>query len=148
MAAPKGNKYALGHHKGREPLYKDPEALETVAMEYFDLCTTTTGICKPTMSGLIFHLGFNSRQSLTDYRKRNEVFADIITRLRLFVESCYEYNLHGYNWAGSAFALKNMNPKDWKDETHQQVTQTVTEVKPQVVTSSTPLADSEERIKE
>lgn len=127
MAAPKGNKFALANWGGRPPIYETSEAMEIIAKEYFDLCTTTTGICKPTISGLIFHLGFASRQSFYEYEKKKE-FVDIIKRLRLFVESCYETNLHGYNWAGSAFALRNLNSQDWKDEVTQNQIQTVTKV--------------------
>lgn len=118
MAAPKGNKYGLANYKaGQPPKYETPEELEKTAIEYFDMCTTSTGICKPTMSGLVFHLGYKSRQSLLDQKERSEAFSDLITRLRLFVESCYEANLHGFNYAGSIFALKNMNPEAWKDKT-------------------------------
>jgi hypothetical protein len=104
---------------GRPPHYDNPEALMNKAIEYFEACTTTTGICKPTMSGLTFHVGFKSRNSWIDYKERSQEFSDVVERLKLFVESCYERNLHGFAWAGSAFALRNINSTDWKDEITQ-----------------------------
>lgn len=128
MAAPKGNRFAAGHGWGRPPIYETPEDLLKKAFEYFDIETNSTGICKPTVSGLIFHLGFDSRQTFYNYKEKSQDFLDTLNRLVLFIESCYEKNLHGFQWAGSAFALKNINSKDWKDEVVQNQNQTVTNV--------------------
>ena len=128
MAAPKGNRFALGHGWGRPAIYETHEQLLEKAFEYFDIETGGNGICKPTVSGLIFHLGFSSRQSFYNYKEKSKDFLDTIDRLVVFIESCYEKNLHGFAWAGSAFALKNINSKDWKDEVIQNQNQTVTQV--------------------
>jgi hypothetical protein len=48
--------------------------------------------------------------------------------MQTFIESCYEKNLHGYAFAGSIFALKNINGAYWKDKTEQEVNTTVTNV--------------------
>lgn len=121
MPAPKGNKFGLGHGFGRPPLYETPEQMVPLIKEYFDLVTSSSGVCKPTISGLVYHLGFESRDAWYKYLKK-EGFGYILRRTQLFLESCYEANLHGYNWAGSAFALKNMNPDHWKDQTEQKQT--------------------------
>lgn len=118
MAAPKGNKFALGHGWGRPPLYEKPEDMLPLIENYFDIVTTTTGVCKPTISGLIFHLGFSSRTAWYDYLKKED-FKYTLNRVEMFIESCYESNLHGYNWAGSAFALRNIRGEYWKEETTQ-----------------------------
>ena len=128
MAAPLGNRYALGHGWGRPPKYETPEEMLKLAFEYFDMETTKTGICKPTISGLTFHLGFESRSSFYNYKLRGKDFLYTINRLITLIESCYEKNLHGFAWAGSAFALKNINSADWKDEVTQNQNQTINKV--------------------
>lgn len=127
-AAPKGNRFALGNNGGRPPKFDTVEQLLNKAVEYFDIETTATGICKPTISGLVYHLGFKDRQSFRDQAKRNDEFSCAVDRLTTFIESCYEKNLHGFAWAGSCFALKNINSKDWKDEVTQNQNQIVTQV--------------------
>ena len=127
MAAPKGNRFAAGHGWGRPPMYNTPDEMLKLAFEYFDLETNTSGICKPTISGLTFHLGFSSRTAFYDYRAKED-FKYTIDKLVTFIESCYEKNLHGFAWAGSCFALKNINSKDWKDEVTQNQNQVVTKV--------------------
>lgn len=128
MAAPKGNRYALGNTGGRPPHYETAAELDAKCQEYFDMVTTTTGICKGTVSGLTYHVGFKSRASWDDYGKRNEEFSYIVARVKMFVESCYESNLHGFAWAGAAFALKNINSSNWKDEIINNNFDTVTNV--------------------
>lgn len=119
MAAPKGNKFAEGHGWGRPPLYETPEDLLKMCDDYFESVTTRTGICKATITGLTFHVGFASRASWDDYARRSEDFSYVVKRVKLFVESCYESNMHTFNWPGSAFVLKNMNSAEWKDKTEQ-----------------------------
>lgn len=67
----------------------------------------------PTISGLAYHLGFESRQSFYDYEEREE-FSYTIKRCRLFMESWYEARLQGNSPAGSIFWLKNAG---WTDRT-------------------------------
>lgn len=91
-----------------QPSYFDtPENLQEAIKLYFEQNGT-----KSTISGLAYHLGFESRQSLYDYEKRKK-YSCIIKRARLFVESCYEQKLSGINCTGSIFALKNMG---WSDK--------------------------------
>jgi hypothetical protein len=125
MAAPKYNLYALGNSGGRPPHYKTPEELHQKIVEYFDFCVSNKE--NITITGLALFLGFSSRTSFTDYLNRSEEFSNIIKRARMSVEKAYENNLHGFAWAGAAFALRNINGQDWKEETTQ--TQVITDVK-------------------
>lgn len=122
MAAPKGNRFALGNFGGQPPKYDTPQEMLQKATEYFEIETGTNGICKPTISGLIFHLGFESRSSWYQYKQRSKEFLHTINYLQKFIESCYEKNLHGFAYAGSIFALKNLNPNEWRDEVIQHQT--------------------------
>lgn len=123
MAAPKGNRFALGlTNSGRPPMYDTPEQMIEKAIEYFDIETGSNGVCKPTISGLVFHLGFESRSSWYAYKDKSKEFMYTIKKLQSFIESCYEKNLHGFAYAGSIFALKNLNPNEWRDEVIQHQT--------------------------
>ncbi len=118
MPAPKGNQYGLGNEGGRPPKFESVEDLQDSIDSYFSGC-----ICdrKPlTITGLAYHLGFESRQSFYDYEK-NEVFSYSIKRARLRIEMAYEVNLHGNTNAGSIFALKNFGWSD-KQEIDQKTT--------------------------
>lgn len=101
---------------GRPLLFKDAEELAQAVQQYFD---ETIEAMKPiTISGLAYHLGFVSRQSIYDYKEREE-FSYILKKATFFVESCYEAKLSGANPTGSIFALKNMG---WKDKTETALT--------------------------
>lgn len=78
-----------------------------------------------TITGLVLHLGFVHRQSLTDYEKRNDEFSDIIKKARTRVESDYEKQLYKSTPTGAIFALKNMGWKD-KQETEHSGTMGIT----------------------
>jgi hypothetical protein len=125
MAAPLGNKFALGlENSGRPPLFDSPKVLIERITQYFedhlpqertDEDTDEKYMVYPfpvTITGLCLYLGFESRQSLYDYEKKQE-FTYIIKRAKLVIESIYEENLHGKSPTGSIFALKNM---DWSDK--------------------------------
>lgn len=77
----------------------------------------TIEIPTPTISGLCYFLGFESRQSFYDYQDRVE-FSYTIKRARLFIEKEYEQMLSGQNCTGAIFALKNMG---WLDKSEQTV---------------------------
>jgi hypothetical protein len=108
MGAPEGNKNAVGNNGGRPTVYDDPAAMQTQIDIYF----AEEG--KKTMTGLALAMGFDSRQSLYDYRKKVE-FTCIINKALLRIEHQYEENLHGNNVAGSIFVLK-------KDQTQTDFT--------------------------
>jgi len=128
MSAPKGNRYGLGNkNSGRPALYSTPEEFKQIAEEYLETTKNPAGSYKPTLTGLCFHLGFESLQSFYDYEEK-EAFTYTVRRLRLFIQSCYEQQLYGFAWAGSSFALKNLAKSDWKDEVTQNQNQQVTQV--------------------
>lgn len=100
----------MAHPGGRPATYSDPSILQADVDIYF----ASEG--KKTMTGLALALGFDSRQSLYDYQKKEE-FSYIINKALLRIECQYEENLHGNNVAGSIFVLKNMG---WKDKTETE----------------------------
>lgn len=100
---------------GRPAIFDKAETLQEVADKYFAECDK--GKKRPTITGLAYSLGFESRQSFYDYEDRNE-FSYIIKRLRLKVETGYEEALSLNNCTGAIFALKNMG---WKDKTEQDL---------------------------
>lgn len=121
MPAPKGNKYAVGHTGGRPPKFKTAEELTNKVSDYFDSLLPDVENQEleqlpeyPTITGLALFLGFESRQSIYDYCKRNEVFSYVLKRAMLAIENHYETRLNYQSPTGAIFALKNMN---WSDKT-------------------------------
>lgn len=142
--AKKEKENLVGEYRGQPPHYATPEELWAVAVEYFKSVTTASGIIRGTITGVTNYVGFASRSSWNDYEKRSPEFSYTVARIKMIVVEWYERNLHGYNWAGSAFALRNMDSGNWKDEVIQQQHQTITTVNPIVVDSGTPLANEED----
>ena len=116
---------------GRPPIYNTNEDLENKVNEYFEkgvkMKSVLVGkgdnkevieIPVPTITGLAYYLGFESRQSFYDYEKY-EQFSYTIKRARLFIEQEYEEQLQVGNTTGAIFALKNMG---WIDKTHSDIT--------------------------
>lgn len=122
---------------GRPALYTDPEEMEKLIDEYFRSCTPIPRTMPdpkdpdkiksitdkhgrplfdsnpPTITGLALHLGFESRQSMYDYEKRDDKFSYIIKRARLQCENYAEKQLlSGEPAAGFIFTLKNYG---WRD---------------------------------
>jgi hypothetical protein len=119
MAAPKGNKYwMLAAFTGRPPKYETPDEMLAKVTEYFTKCFKR-GKYTPTISGLTYFLGFESRASLDDYCKKSEEFSYIIHHAKRFIENCYENQLYTNASGGAVFALKNMG---WKDKTETEIT--------------------------
>lgn len=100
---------------GRPIYYETAQELQDVAEDYLLQCEKKGK--NPTITGLAYYLGFESRQSFYDYEERGE-FSYIIKRLRLAVESGYESRLGEAACTGAIFALKNMG---WKDKTEQDL---------------------------
>jgi len=117
MAAPKGNKFALGlTTNGRPPKYESDKVMVVKINEYFDGLLDEEQeeyIKRPTMTGLALYLGFASRQSMYDYVKQED-FSYIITRAQQIIAMSYEEMLYTKTSAGAIFALKNMG---WDDKT-------------------------------
>lgn len=101
----------MAHPGGRPAVYDDPAIMQVDVDIYF----SADG--RKTMTGLALALGFDSRQSLYDYQKREE-FSYVINKALLRIECQYEENLSGNNVAGSIFVLKNMG---WKDKTETEL---------------------------
>lgn len=113
---------------GQPPHYASHEELWEKAVEYFKSVTTSSGIIRATITGVTNYVGFASRSSWNDYEKRSPEFSYTVAKIKMIVVEWYERNLHGYNWAGSAFALRNMDSGNWKDEVIQHQKQEVTNV--------------------
>ena len=105
MGAPKGNKYS----PGLEPKYKDEESLQKKIDDYFNHCGE-----KATISGLAYHLGFVSRQSIYDYENKNQSksLSYIMKRAVLKIENAHEEGMFNQSNAGHIFWLKN---RGWTD---------------------------------
>lgn len=104
---------------GRPLKYKTVEELDKAIDGYFDdtLQTKETEngfryTNPPTVSGLAYHLGFESRQSMYDYKAR-EAFSYSIKRAVTRIEIAHEQNLFSTGATGSIFWLKN---RGWKDK--------------------------------
>ena len=115
----KHNLFALGlKNSGRKKMIETPEEMEEKALEYFESLIVTDDEGKSlfmgnaTITGVILHLGFSSREGFYGYVKRPE-FTDIIRRIQLTVQNCYERVLFTKSSNGAQFALKNMG---WKDQ--------------------------------
>lgn len=121
MAAPKGNKFALGlTTNGQPPKYKTVEEIEPKINAYFESLydeETKTMLERPTVTGLSLFLGFCSRQSMYDYAAKKD-FSYIIKRAQQVIEMSYEQMLGSKAAGGAIFALKNMG---WKDKTEQEI---------------------------
>lgn len=113
---------------GRPPIFESDEQLTTAINTYFKEGLTKRKVLVgkapnqqlvelpiPTITGLAYYLGFESRQSFYDYEEKPE-FSYTIKRARLFIEKEYEEQLSVGNTVGAIFALKNMGWKD-KNET-------------------------------
>lgn len=72
---------------------------------------------EPTITGLAIYLGFESRQSLYDYGKKDG-FSYPIKRALLEVENNYEKGLFGDKVVGVIWGLKNMG---WTDRTETKL---------------------------
>jgi len=112
MAAPKGNKFALGlTTNGRPPTFATPEDLEKKCNEYLVYCVDNEE--KPTITGMTLFVGFCSRASWDDYDKRQD-FSYIVKRAKMTIENSYEVSGGTFD----IFALKNMG---WKDKTEVEL---------------------------
>lgn len=105
---------------GRPPVLESVEQAEKLISDYFKSLQVTKPAEVPSITGLAFYLGFQSRQSLYDYEKDGE-FSYTIKRARLKIEAFYEQCLTKQSPAGAIFALKNFGWSD-KQEIEQKTT--------------------------
>lgn len=116
---------------GRPPHYETPADLQLAVEDYFKngmksktiivgkgAAQTAVKIEVPTITGLCYWLGFDSRQSFYDYEKRDG-FSYTIKTARLRIEQHYEELIQTMPAAaGPIFALKNLGWKDKQDIEH------------------------------
>lgn len=119
--------------RGRKLKYTTPDEMQSVIDEYFANChgkllyhpdgkllldkfgqPVYEGKRQPTMSGLAFALGFNSRASLINYQNRPE-FEEVIKRAKLRLEMYTEERLFDKDGSnGAKFSLMNNFP-NWNE---------------------------------
>lgn len=114
---------------GRPPMYKSVDELQKAISDYFENPPTkevvigkgenqqVVNIPVLTITGLAYHLGFESRQSFYAYEDKPE-FSYTIKRARLFIENDYEKQLQIGNTTGAIFALKNFGWSDKQEVEH------------------------------
>jgi hypothetical protein len=91
----------------RPPIWDNPEEFEKEVDKYFSENQ------QPTWTGLANYLGFESRQSLQDYKDKPG-FSYSIKKALLRIEEQYEgLAIYSKNPTGAIFALKNFG---WKDK--------------------------------
>jgi len=100
-------------------LFDSAEELQEKIDSYIELCTDPDNPKPMSYTGLAYHLGFASRQSIWEYSKRKDEFSLPIKRAMLRIEQYYEEGLSGRSPTGSIFALKN---RGWEDKTKQELT--------------------------
>jgi len=101
----------------RPRMYNDADEMDLAIKGYFDKLKERDIPAPPTMAGLAYALGFESRQSFYDYEKEPE-FSYTIRKARLTIENVYEKNLQGTTPTGSIFALKNLGWTDKQEIEH------------------------------
>jgi hypothetical protein len=92
---------------GRPPKWDNPDEFGKAVDQYFE-----PENAPHTWTGLALYLGFESRQSLEDYKSKDG-FLTHIKKALLRVENIYEQRLIQNNAAGPIFALKNFG---WRDK--------------------------------
>ena len=100
---------------GRPAKYETPAELDLAINEYLNECQSSSAA--PTISGLALRLGFESRQSIYDYKERDD-FSYIIKRAVLMIEDYWERKLSEGQSSGSIFWLKNHG---WTDKTESEL---------------------------
>lgn len=162
MAAPIGNKYAEGNNGGRPPVYETPEALISRINEYFNWIGgeyheedgpegEKVKVCdrapeRPTVTGLALFLGFDSKQSLYDYKKKEE-FSYPIKRALSVVENAYENALMSQGATGAIFALKNMEWTDKQQYDHTSNGESIFKTEVSILPAPVPISTNEKEVR-
>lgn len=125
---------------GRPRLYSDPVELEQRVEAYFAECVT-----HPTMAGLAYFLGFESRDALADYEKYEAPFSRTVKRARLRIEQNRSERLLDKDTftPGLIFDLKNNH--GWKDKTEADLNHGGQDGNPVVTRIERVLVDPEKR---
>lgn len=129
------NLYALGNTGGRPPTYSDANEMAKKIAEYIDYEDSLKpedkfskgGKGVYTLAGCALYLGFASRQQMWTYEQKDSEFGYVILRYKEMLTHLNEQKLYwGGTFAGAMFWLKNWG--GYKDESNQNVNQTITEV--------------------
>ena len=144
---------------GRPPEYNDPIKLQSEIDRYFEEGVTVKKVIVgkppnqqvievpvPTITGLAYFIGFESRQSFYDYEEK-PAFTYTIKRARLFIEREYEELLQTGNTTGAIFALKNFGWTDRQEFDHTTKGDKI-EATPaiNIYNQAPPIAESEDQI--
>jgi len=103
---------------GRPRLYQDHESFASKAEDYFRVCEERGKM--PTLAGISLHLGFDDRESFSNYASYGEDYSRTIKRARLLIEDDRNQRLANPGCTGVIFDLKNNH--GWKDKTEQELT--------------------------
>jgi len=105
---------------GRPRLYEDAESFAGAVEDYFTFCE---GVGKrPTLSGLSYALGFDDRETFSNYSGYGDDFSRTVKRAKLRIGDWLEQRLTNKDTftPGIIFDLKNNH--GWKDKTEQEHT--------------------------
>lgn len=105
---------------GRPRLYSDEQAFTDSVEAYFSLCEETGK--RPTLSGLSYALGFDDRETFSNYASYGDGYSRTVKRSKLRIGDWLEQRLTNKDTftPGIIFDLKNNH--GWKDKTEQELT--------------------------
>jgi hypothetical protein len=105
---------------GRPRLYPDAEAFAEKVSAYFAVCETEEK--RPTLSGLSYYLGFEDRETFSNYAGYGDGYSRTVKRAKLLIADWLEQRLTDKNTftPGIIFDLKNNH--GWKDRSESEVT--------------------------
>lgn len=105
---------------GRPRLFNDPKAFDDAVEGYFALCEEESK--RPTLSGLSYHLGFEDRETFSNYAGYEGGYSRTVKRAKLRIGDWLEQRLTNKDTftPGIIFDLKNNH--GWKDKTEQELT--------------------------
>lgn len=118
---------------GRPPIYPDTEEsykkVAELCVSYFEADNETL-LKPPTVTGLTLHLGFESKDTLYSYSKKDG-FSYPIKRALLNIEQYHEIaTAGGDKCTGNIFILKNFG---WKDTQSVDHSGNISNLPPQIV---------------
>lgn len=105
---------------GRPRLYPDEKVFADAVEAYFASCEQTGK--RPTLSGLSYALGFEDRETFSNYAGYGDGYSRTVKRAKLQIGDWLEQRLTDKNLftPGIIFDLKNNH--GWKDKTEQELT--------------------------
>ena len=111
---------------GRPRVFDDAEAFAVACEEYFDSLKDggVNAGKMPTLAGLCLSMGFNDKDSFTNYATYGDEFSRTIKRAKMLIEDDRNQRLSNPSCTGIIFDLKNNH--GWKDKTETEHTGEVT----------------------